>query len=78
MIPALFTRGIRYTGASIGYRLAAPIAGGLAPLIAASLVEAFPGHYWPLAAYIIAISIISLVCVQLLAETSKKDIRASG
>ena len=78
LIPELFSTRIRYTGASIGYQLASPIAGGLAPLIAASLVEAFPGHYWPLAAYIIAICIISLVCVQLLAETSKKDISAPG
>jgi len=74
LIPELFGTRLRYTGASLGYQLAAPFAGGLAPIIAAALVKAFPGHYWPLAAYIISISIVSMVCVQMLAETSRKDI----
>jgi metabolite-proton symporter len=74
LIPELFGTRLRYTGASIGYQLAAPIAGGLAPLIAAGLVRAFPLHYWPLAVYVIVISVISLLSVHLLAETSRKDL----
>ncbi|HEV3448898.1 MAG TPA: MFS transporter [Gemmataceae bacterium] len=74
LIPELFGTRLRYTGASLGYQLASPVAGGLAPIIATALAEFFPGHYWPLAGYIILISIISLVCVWCLAETSKKDI----
>ena len=74
LIPELFGTRLRYTGASLGYQLASPVAGGLAPIIATALSEFFPGHYWPLAGYIILISIISLVCVWCLAETSKKDI----
>jgi metabolite-proton symporter len=74
LIPELFGTRLRYTGASIGYQLAAPVAGGLAPVIAATLVEEFPGHYWPLAAYVIVIAVISLVSVILLAETSRKDL----
>jgi metabolite-proton symporter len=74
LIPELFGTRLRYTGASLGYQLAAPVAGGLAPIIAAALVRAFPGQFWPLAGYIIVISAISLVCVVLLAETSRKDI----
>src|SRR5262249_38825608 len=61
LIPELFPTRVRYTGASLGYQLAAPFAGGLAPIIAASLVEFFPGQYWPLALYLIAIAGISLV-----------------
>jgi metabolite-proton symporter len=76
LIPELFPTRVRYTGASLGYQLAAPFAGGLAPLIAATLVEKWPGQYWPLAVYLIAISGISLVSVLLLAETSTKDISA--
>ncbi len=76
LIPELFSTRLRYTGASLGYQLASPFAGGLAPIIAASLVETFPGHYWLLAAYIIVISIFSMICVQRLAETSRKDISA--
>ncbi len=74
LIPELFGTRVRYTGASIGYQLAAPVAGGLAPLIAATLVRLNPGAYWPLAAYIIAMSLVSLACVYWLAETCRKDI----
>jgi metabolite-proton symporter len=77
LIPELFGTRLRYTGASIGYQLAAPVAGGLAPLIAAWLVHAFPGQSWPLAVYIVAICVLSLVCVLFLAETSRKDLTAA-
>jgi metabolite-proton symporter len=73
-IPELFGTRVRCTGASLGYQLGSPFAGGLAPIIAATLVQYFPGQYWPLATYIIVISLISLACVQLLAETARKDI----
>ncbi len=74
LIPELFGTRLRYTGASIGYQLASPLAGGLAPIIATALVHNYPGHYWPLAAYIIVISLLSLACVQRLAETSGKSL----
>ena len=76
LIPELFGTRLRYTGASVGYQLAAPVAGGLAPVIAVWLVDRFPGQFWPLAQYIILISVVSLACVQLLAETSRKDLGA--
>jgi metabolite-proton symporter len=77
LIPELFGTRLRYTGASIGYQLAAPIAGGSAPLIAAWLAHTFPGQSWLLAVYIIGISIFSLICVHFLAETSRKDLTAA-
>src|SRR5262249_20761046 len=55
LIPGLFGPRLRYTGASLGYQLASPLAGGLAPVIAHSLVVAFPGTFWPLAQYVIGI-----------------------
>jgi metabolite-proton symporter len=76
LIPELFGTRVRYTGASLGYQLASPIAGGLAPLIAAWLVDLFPQQFWPLALYIILISVISLICVLGLAETARKDLSA--
>ena len=76
LIPELFGTRLRYTGASIGYQLAAPIAGGLAPIIAASLVQWYRNQWWPLAAYIIGICLVSLACVYFLAETSRKDLAA--
>src|SRR5262249_6634461 len=75
LIPELFGTRLRYTGASLGYQFASPLAGGLAPIIAATLVQTFPGQYWPLVLYIVLISVASLGCVLLLAETSRKDLR---
>jgi MHS family shikimate/dehydroshikimate transporter-like MFS transporter len=74
LIPELFGTRLRYSGASLGYQLASPFAGGLAPILAATLLRYFPGQYWPLATYIIAISLFSLVCVQMLAETSRREL----
>jgi metabolite-proton symporter len=76
LIPELFGTRLRYTGASLGYQLAAPFAGGLAPLVATSLAHYFPGQSWPLAGYIVAMSVLSLACVVGLAETSQKDLGA--
>jgi metabolite-proton symporter len=75
LIPELFSTRLRYTGASLTYQLAGPFAGGLAPLVATWLVHQFPGSYWPLAAYIALLAIISTVCIHFLAETSHRDIR---
>ena len=74
LIPELFGTRLRCTGASIGYQLAVPLSGGIAPLIATTLIEVFKDQYWPVAAYIMINSAISLACVLLLAETSRKDI----
>jgi MFS family permease len=65
----LFGTDVRYTGASIGYQLASPLAGGLAPLISVSLLEWADGRSWPVAVYLIVISAITLVSVWLAAET---------
>lgn len=76
--PRLFGTRLRYSGASIGYQLAAPFAGGLAPLIATQLTELFPGQRWPLAAYIALMALVSLVCVLRLAETSRRSLEGDG
>jgi len=76
LIPELFPTRLRYTGASLSYQLAGPVAGGLAPLICVWLAHYFPGQYWPLAAYLILIAVISTVCICQLSETARKDISA--
>ncbi len=75
LIPELFGTRLRYTGASLGYQLAAPFAGGIAPLVAAALVRVSGGS-WAVAAYMAVLALVSLGCVLLLAETSRKDISA--
>jgi MFS family permease len=74
LIPELFGTRVRYTGASLGYQLAAPVAGGLSPIIATTLSERWPDRPVLLALYIVAVSAVSLACVLRLAETSRKDI----
>ncbi len=78
LIPELFGTRLRYTGASLGYQLAAPVAGGTAPLVAATLAHHFSGRSWPLAAYLMGLGVVSLICVHFLAETSRKDLAADG
>ena len=44
----LFGTDVRYTGASIGYQLASPLAGGLAPLISTALLDGAAESLGPL------------------------------
>ncbi|HKI32046.1 MAG TPA: hypothetical protein VKA46_09270 [Gemmataceae bacterium] len=46
----------------------------MAPIIGAVFVHAFPGRTRPLALYVALVSAVSLICLLLLAETSRKDI----
>lgn len=71
----LFGTRTRYTGASLGYQLAAPFAGGLAPLIASALLGWADGATWPIALYLAAMGLITLGSVLLAAETSHCDLR---
>jgi MFS transporter, MHS family, shikimate and dehydroshikimate transport protein len=71
----LFGTRVRYTGASLGYQLASPLAGGLAPLIATALLEGSGGKAWPVAVYLLIMSAITIVSVWLAAETHRDDLR---
>lgn len=70
----LFGTDVRYTGASIGYQLASPLAGGLAPLIATALLQWSGGEPWPVAVYMIVFATITLVSVWLAAETHRAEL----
>jgi metabolite-proton symporter len=67
----LFGARVRYSGASLGYQLASVLAGGLSPLIAAALLHWTHGAWWAIAAYMIALAVITLLSVYLAAETSR-------
>jgi MFS family permease len=71
----LFGTRVRYSGASLGYQLASVLAGGLSPLIAASLLKR-TGTYQPIALLIVGMAVITAVSVYLAAETAHKDIHA--
>ncbi len=70
----LFGTKVRYSGASLGYQLASPLAGGLAPIIATWLLGKSGGDPWPVAVYLIAMAVITLVSVWFAEETHQRDI----
>lgn len=72
--PELFGTRVRYSGVSLGYQLAAPLAGGLAPIIATALLGWSGGRPWPIVLYLLANSAITVTAVGLAAETSGDDL----
>jgi metabolite-proton symporter len=74
----LFGTRVRYTGASLGYQLAAPLSGGLAPLIATALLAWSGGDPWPVGVYLIGLATVTVVSVLLAAETHRHDLAAAG
>jgi MHS family shikimate/dehydroshikimate transporter-like MFS transporter len=74
----LFGTRTRYTGASLGYQLAAPFSGGIAPLIASALLSWSGNRTWPVALYLIAMAAITITCVLMTRETHRRDLNASA
>jgi hypothetical protein len=70
----LFGTRVRYSGASVGYQLASPLAGGIAPMIAAALVEWSGGASWPVSVYMMIAAIVTLLSIILATETAHSDI----
>ncbi|WP_395749909.1 MFS transporter [Prosthecobacter sp.] len=68
----LFGTRVRYSGASLGYQLASPLAGGLAPLIATALLDRSGGKPGPVSVYLIVMAVITLVAVWMAEETNRK------
>ena len=73
LIAESFTGRIRYSGASLGYQLSSLIAGGPAPLIAASLLARYRSAT-PIAMFILGCAIISLLATAMLKDSTNKDI----
>jgi MHS family shikimate/dehydroshikimate transporter-like MFS transporter len=74
----LFGTSVRYSGASLGSQLAAPLAGGLAPLIATALQDWSGGQSWPVALYMMGMSLITCCSVFLALETVRSDLSGHG
>ncbi|MNC87146.1 Inner membrane metabolite transport protein YhjE [compost metagenome] len=66
----LFGTRVRYSGASLGSQLASVVAGGLSPFIATALL---PYGRGPLAAYVGAMAVITIVAVLAASETHARD-----
>jgi MFS family permease len=72
LIAETFTSRLRYSGASVGYNLAAIVAGGPAPLIATYLLATYRSS-GPIALYVVGCSALSLVALLLLPDRSRQD-----
>ena len=57
----LFPARIRYSGLSLVQQLGPILGGGLSPLVATALLAAY-GSPWPVAAYMVAMAVVSAAC----------------
>jgi MFS family permease len=73
LIAESFPGRLRYSGASLGYQLSSLIAGGPAPLIAQSLLNRYRSAT-PIALFVLACAIISLIATAMLKDNTNKDI----
>lgn len=69
---------MRYSGATIGYQLGAPLAGGLAPIIATWLVDKAGGANWPVMLYMFGTGLITLICTYLAGRVIRRGASASS
>ncbi|WP_293695392.1 MFS transporter [uncultured Agrococcus sp.] len=61
----IFSTRVRYTGVTLGYQIGAALAGGTAPLIATWLLSRYDDSWVPIAIYLAALAVISIVAVAL-------------
>lgn len=73
----LFKGEVRYSGITLGHELAAIVAGGIAPLIATSLLAAY-GTYWPIAIYLAILGVITTFAVAVAPETLSRGLGESN
>jgi MFS family permease len=73
LIAESFTGRLRYSGSSLGYQLASVIAGGPAPLIATWLFGTYHSAT-PIAIYIAACAVITLVATAMMTDYTGRDI----
>jgi hypothetical protein len=74
----LFGTRVRYTGASLGYQLAAPLSGGLAPLVATALLVWSGGDPWPVGVYLVGMALVTILSMLLAAETRCRELGDQG
>ena len=70
----LFGTRVRYSGASLGYQLASPFAGGLAPMIATVLLQRSGGTPGLVAAYLVGTALVTIVSVYVATETFRANL----
>ena len=72
----LFPTRVRYSGMSTVYQLGVLPSGAVAPIICTLLVQKYDNASWPVATYVVAMALITLVSLVFLPETFRRDLRA--
>ena len=72
----LYPTRVRYSGMSTVYQLGVLPSGAIAPIICTMLIQRFDEQAWPVALYVIAMAVVTLVSLAFLPETFRRDIRA--
>ena len=72
----MFSTHVRYSGASLGYQLGAIMGGAMAPIIATLLWKDFGSFY--ISVYMALAAVLTLISVQLLAETRGTDLHQAA
>ncbi|MEU9852090.1 MFS transporter [Streptomyces sp. NPDC047974] len=73
LLPELFGTRVRYTGASLGYQLAALVGGGFTPLLAGALL-ADRSASTPLAVLAVVCGLVTALAIRRTAETRGRDL----
>lgn len=68
LLAELFSAGVRYSGASLGYQMGAILGGALAPMIATALVAQFQTAL-AVSVYIALACVVTIISIMLLGET---------
>ena len=76
LLPELFQARYRYTGAGLGYNLAGILGGALPPLAAAAMVA--DGNTLGVGIMLSLLSVMSMLCVWRMTESSKNDMDADA
>jgi MFS family permease len=71
----MFPTRMRYSGVSLGYQVTSIVAGSLAPLIAVKLLDVYDSAV-PVAIYLAAACVVSLIAVLFTRETNGIDLRS--
>lgn len=72
--PEMFGSRYRYAGVTLGREFSSSLGGGFAPLICAALLSGFSGSWIPVAVYMSAMALISLIAARMAPETVDRDL----
>ncbi|WP_249277643.1 MFS transporter [Pandoraea sp. PE-S2R-1] len=70
----LFDTRVRFSGVSLGKQIGTVLGGGLAPMIAASLLAWSHGQIWPVIVYFLVLAAMALVSTFLVRETRNRTL----